>query len=442
MRQLIGLIFLLLTSTQAYPADPPLPLCVHWTYPFINTEFMQHAQVVGDPEQRLYLKQQNPQLCAQDKLAKCETVGYLITNDRVVIGHECGSWAHVQFRSKKGRTTSGWVELERVKKIPPDTETVEARKKRMVQPNNVPLAAAIANGNMDNIKEIIKSGTDINEALDLAVVTNKTGVVLSLIQLGANPKTSKNPCRLLERVIHSNLEIIEAILATGANLNCTEGPLKETPLGGFASVDRAAVPLWASMGMTINPGIVDPEGTLRLFIKYGADLNIKNGSGETPLRLTIEHNNVDIAALLLEAGADVNNYIKDDSGYTHQELQIGDTALMEGVRWYELRHDTSLIKILLAHGADVNFRNEPPDDLVCDARKDGPCPWAGQTVLTRAARDGYYPVVKLLLEHGADPALTTFDGLAPAALARSNGYLEIAAMIEKYQKEKAQTKLP
>jgi ankyrin repeat protein len=171
---------------------------------------------------------------------------------------------------------------------------------------------------------------------------------------------------------------------------------------------------------------------MRLFLRYGADVNIKDVWGGTPLRATVESNNVDIASLLLEAGADVNNYINNS---TSVGVQSGNTVLMHAVGWYSYRLDPTLLKLLLRHGADVDFRNDLPYDDECDTTTSGKCTFRGQTALTRAATDGLYAVVKLLLDNGANPTLARSDGAAPADVARDRGHKDIAQLVEKYVKK-------
>jgi ankyrin repeat protein len=105
---------------------------------------------------------------------------------------------------------------------------------------------------------------------------------------------------------------------------------------------------------------------------------------------------------------------------------------MHAVNWYSLRWDSTLVGLLLQHGANIDFKNELPYDAHCDKSTSGKCTFRGQTALTRAAADGYYPVVKLLLEHGANPCLHRQDGATPVQIARENKHEDVAKLIEKY----------
>jgi ankyrin repeat protein len=231
--------------------------------------------------------------------------------------------------------------------------------------------------------------------------------------------------------VHGELKVLSALLDAGFPLNCTSGPQKISPLKAFAMGNRAARPSWAAMGLPLDPGVKEPVAMMQLFVHHGADLNIKDVWGGSPLRATAEKNNVDLAALLLQAGADVNNYIDDSTSIGEQR---GNTVLMEAVFWYSLRWDPTLVRLLLHHRADVDFRNDLRYDEECDKMTSGKCTFRGQTALTRAATDGLYAIARALLDGGANPTLSRGDGAAPAEIARANGHARTSELIEKHVK--------
>jgi ankyrin repeat protein len=99
-------------------------------------------------------------------------------------------------------------------------------------------------------------------------------------------------------------------------------------------------------------------------------LNERGPQGSTPFMYAVLYTNTSTLSTLLKKGADPNKH--NDSNAT---------ALMWAVR------DMNKTKLLLEHGADVNAKS---DDL--------------RTSLMIAARHpGGAPIVKLLLDHGANP---------------------------------------
>jgi uncharacterized protein len=105
-------------------------------------------------------------------------------------------------------------------------------------------------------------------------------------------------------------------------------------------------------------------------IRAGADVNMAQGDGTTPLHWAVYKVDAELVELLLERGAkpDVRN-------------AYGSSPLAEAVKL----GDAGLVDRLLAAGADVESPNED-----------------GQTALMLAARAGWLDVAKTLVEHGAD----------------------------------------
>ena len=120
-------------------------------------------------------------------------------------------------------------------------------------------------------------------------------------------------------------------------------------------------------------------GYVKTLLERGAEVNVPNARGETPLLLAAHEGDLDSVKLLLAHGANV--HLKDDHGrepffYAIADRQVsvamqdallksgadinaqdkeGYTALMGAA---ELPDATAGIKNLLAHGADVNLRDK------------------------------------------------------------------------------------
>jgi len=83
---------------------------------------------------------------------------------------------------------------------------------------------------------------------------------------------------------------------------------------------------------------------IELLIDKGANLNIKDKMGNTPLSLTIKHNDYPNAGRLILAGADLN--IQDNDGYT---------ALIGAIT--AEKNQLEIAKLLIEKGADLNIQN-------------------------------------------------------------------------------------
>jgi hypothetical protein len=131
----------------------------------------------------------------------------------------------------------------------------------------------------------------------------------------------------------------------------------------------------------------------------GADVNcIHKGTGRTPLIEAVINSQHAAVRMLIEAGANVNHF---DKG-------MGYTALM----WACDHGDVETVQLLLGSGADVNARS----------------PKFGWTPLLCAA-SASLPVVRMLLDAGANPHATKNDGTTAVALAERAKKPEIAGAL-------------
>ena len=114
-----------------------------------------------------------------------------------------------------------------------------------------------------------------------------------------------------ERVyIKTYEDILLAMLKVGVNINAP------------AYFDEAPVIKISNNATTLSANIEQ----LQFLAKNGADLNIKNSQGYTPLMLAVLKNNIDMVRALLEAGAVTS--VTDNKGRTPKE--IGQSLINSG----------------------------------------------------------------------------------------------------------------
>ncbi|MEO6186385.1 MAG: ankyrin repeat domain-containing protein, partial [Steroidobacteraceae bacterium] len=163
----------------------------------------------------------------------------------------------------------------------------------------------------------------------------------------------------------------------------------------------------------------DHVAVAKLLLQAGAQVNAREANGITPLLMAISSNNMAAAQFLLSQGSEVN--AQDWYGRTPlweavnvRNLYVHNANFKNGI---ERAPVLKLIDALLAAGANVNARTkETPPFRNHLLEITGSLEWVdftGQTPFLTAALAGDITVMKLLLQHGADPRIDTFQGTSP-----------------------------
>lgn len=173
-------------------------------------------------------------------------------------------------------------------------------------------------------------------------------------------------------------------------------------------------------------------------VAAGADLEIRNELGQTPLVAATKANSIEIALRLLDAGADPN--AKDS---------IEDSAfLYAGAEGFN-----EILLATLTHGADVTSLNRFAGTALIPASEhahvetvriliDAGVPldhmnnfgWTAlhEAIVLGDGGDGAAQVVRMLLEAGADPRLPSGGGDSPRNLAAGEGYWNLVAVMDQF----------
>ena len=149
----------------------------------------------------------------------------------------------------------------------------------------------------------------------------------------------------------------------------------------------------------------------------GADVELAEANGIRPLLMALLNNQLPVVDLLLKHGADVN---ADDFWgrsplfaaveYRNRDLRNRDLIDAPVDRAALL----DVIALLIERGANVNARTrEWPHNRTSFTSDLSWVDVTGQTPFLRAALAGDTTVMRLLLAHGADPNIATFEGTTP-----------------------------
>jgi ankyrin repeat protein len=275
--------------------------------------------------------------------------------------------------------------------------------------NETALMVVARAGNVDAARLLLKHGAEVNAAENVAGQT-----------------------ALMWAAAYRHPAMVRLLLDSGADANASstfsdwprvvtaEPRIKTLYSGGLTPLLYAA-----------REGCLDCVSAL---LKAGAEIDKTDPWGVTPLVLALLNMNFDTAAILIEAGADVNRW--DWWGRTPLYAAIDLNTLPHGSRPDLPPTDTlrglDIARMLLERGADPNIRlkKEPParggtgDRGQLEGTTDGYVLTAGATPLHRAAKSSDDAAIKLLVAHGADVNLPNqVWGITPILVAAGVGHI-------------------
>ena len=163
--------------------------------------------------------------------------------------------------------------------------------------------------------------------------------------------------------------------------------------------------------------------SVKVLLAAGADVNQVTGYGWSPLLVATQNRYYKLGAYLLDHGADVN--LTNKGGWTPLYLATDNRNIESGdypVRKPDMDH-LDFIKLLLDHGADVNARMKDSTET----RTVFTNQWLdenGATAFLRASQSGDITLMKLLLAHGADPKIDTVLHVTALQVASGIGWVE------------------
>jgi ankyrin repeat protein len=261
-----------------------------------------------------------------------------------------------------------------------------------------PLWTAAQNGSAPMVKRLLAAGADPNltllsgeSPLMVAARSGSTESVEALLAKGANINQhgTRGQTALMWAVAQKHPDVVKVLLAHKADLNLKSDAWNEVmavPPHGYRPYNMA-VPHGGETALMFAARVGDLESA-KLLVDAGADVNDQDAWGVSALVLATHSGFHELSEYLLSKKADPNRV---DAGFS---------ALHEAI----MRRDESLVASLLDHGADANFpvktwtpTRRSSDDFHFDPSLVGASPY------WLAARFLQTNVMKMLLEHGADP---------------------------------------
>jgi ankyrin repeat protein len=345
---------------------------------------------------------------------------------------------------------------------------------------------AVRSNNLELVDLLVKAGANVKAVnrygiapLTFAAENGSARAVEALLRAGADPNTvtAAGEPVVMTAARTGNVETLQRLIAAGADVNAREPWFGETALIWAAGENHAAaVRALAAAGADVNsrstaltPPVLEfprsggpnspfPRGNwtplmyaarqgaldaARALVDLRADLNAvalpqtdvalkpedieaaARGIGTTALAFAIINVHYDLAAMLVDRGADPN--IADSAGMAALYAAVD----MNSLQWVQGRpapilrdglDGVDLVKRLLAKGANPNARlRKAPLKRHHDAGSTMNFN-EGTTPLMRAARTNDVAVMRALLDAGADPFLTLPDGTTTLMIAAGQGY--------------------
>jgi ankyrin repeat protein len=280
-----------------------------------------------------------------------------------------------------------------------------------------PLALAGQNGGTAMVELLLAAGADANQALPggetplmTAARTGRIGPVRALLAAGARCDTRlpQGQTALMWAAAEGHLAVVQALLAAGAEfraaLDSGFTPLLFAARAGHAAVVEALLVAGAEINAATQP------------VKTGGKLPRR---GTTALIVAIENGHFELAAWLLDRGADPND---QRNGYTPLHVltwvRKADRGEDEGTPEPRVTGPVTsfdLVRKLVAAGARVNER------LAGGPSGGGRIARKGATPFLLAADTADTAYLRLLIELGADPTIPNVDGATPLMAAAGLG---------------------
>ncbi|KAJ5469388.1 hypothetical protein N7539_009006 [Penicillium diatomitis] len=248
-----------------------------------------------------------------------------------------------------------------------------------------PLILACERGHQSTVKLLLEFGANLDainyrghSPLTKACEYGHLPVVHLLLDNGAdvNAFDGSGSSPLIEACAHGHTQVVRFLLRMGANVDVFDQ-------SGFSPLTRACERGYLSLVLTLLESGIDvtkPDRTgqaaitttkdtniILLLLGHGADIHVRDLSGNPILTRASQNNNWILATRLIKLGADVN-----------AENMDGRTALLETT-------DARIASLLIDHGADVN---------ACDR--------FGNTAVFRSVCEGNQALLSILLVKGAD----------------------------------------
>ena len=285
-------------------------------------------------------------------------------------------------------SSKGYVDI--VKALLQKGANIDLRDKH----GNCPIILAMKNNHQEVARLLIESGADLMAPLGIAIDSERIDLLQILLKSGRisdinNAVFPEGPGQLTgltaskRAVLTGNIEVLEALVAAGVNLNARSENDNDTSVLHFAVVSNF-IPV------------------VRRLVELGAELSPHSKQTESVLHAAARYGYADMCKTLIQLGANVKVRCDSSSGIEWTPLH---TAAYTG--------GFPVVRALVEIGhASVDVRTGE-----------------GRTALILAAQAGDTPTVRFLLDSGADIEAYSKSRLSALSEAVAQGHVQTVQLL-------------
>jgi ankyrin repeat protein len=312
-----------------------------------------------------------------------------------------------------------------------------------------PLLLACKNGNAAIVAAMLDAGADPNTtsadgatALMTAAVSGSADTVTLLLKRGANvnaKEAAHEQTALMFAAAENRAAVIAALVAHGADLkaatkvvpledeklddNGNPLPKKESEAGSTVTGGNTVMGGMTALLFAAREGHLD---AVKALVAAGAEVNqISAGDHSSPLVIAVSNGHYEVGQFLVDHGADPNIanvdgltplYATIDMQYAPVSWAPNPLTTQEKVSHLDLMHS------LLAHGANPNVKLTRKLWFRPTSHNQQWISTVGSTPFWRAAQGTDVPAMRALVAGGADPKVPSAAGTTPLMVAAGLGY--------------------
>ena len=420
----------------------------------------------------------------QGTVAASDVADAVMQRDAARVQRLLKSHADVNEAQPDGSTALHWAAYQGDPRTTASLLAAGANPGAVTDTGMTPLLLACEAGNAQLVEELLRAGADVNQTLGfgetplmMAARTGSVPVLKLLLAHGASidaREKKRGTTALMWAAANGNPQAVRFLLSKGADKSARSGTTDPGRRPYLAQTGRERISEFAGgyglAGLVVKQD-TDTEQAKQLVVEQIATAkkvlashplqkppppSRKRWGGLTPLQFATRQGDFATVKVLVEAGADVNETSEFDwsallVATQNKYYRIGEYLLQHGANpniatgggWNPLYIATDnrnieggdypvrkpdmdhldFVKELLAAGADPNLRMHSSTET----RTVFTNQWLvedGATPFLRAAQSGDLVLMKLLLEHGADPSIATYYNVTPLMVASGIGWVE------------------